>query len=607
MTSRRRERGRRPSGCDVGVIKFQHFGGMIPAVDDRLLPETAAAVSRDAFLYSGRLEGWRKPKLLFTLLGGATRKAYRIPVDSASSKIGDPSYWVEFDDADTDVVRSPTVDDSFERYYFASPAIPPAYNTKARIAADLPAWVLGVPAPISAPSVGPAGGGLGLAVARSYVYTYVTEYGEEGPPSDFTLQNGFTDDTWTIDVTAPAANDMGVDRNITAIRIYRTVTGATGSASFFLVAELDTLTLTYDDTLSDATVALNVELPSTTWEGPPSDLQGIVQAPNGMLVGFRTNEVWFCEPFRPHAWPSIYTISTEFPIVGLGVVGQSIVACTKGYPVILQGNNPNTVTDTAIRISEPCTCRGGILSSLDGVYYPSANGLIKVTPFGQVENVTLNWITREEWADLVPLRGGRAIRVGPAYVTFGSVFVDPDTDADNGTESLYGASIDLTTTAPAAPRFGELSAPDDISIYNAWLDFWTATPLIIQDGKVWYYDFADTDPEYLPFLWRSKIFQDVSKRNYEAMRIWFDVPDSTPAQNGTRNTDPTQTLADDQYGIVRVYADGVLRTTRELRTSGELLRIASGFKTEFWQWEFEGRVKIIGAQVAHTVKELSGA
>ena len=68
--------------------------------------------------------------------------------------------------------------------------------------------------------------------------------------------------------------------------------------------------------------------------------------------------------------------------------------------------------------------------------------------------------------------------------------------------------------------------------------------------------------------------------------------------------DPQPTLAANQYGILRVYADGNLYTTREIRSSGELLRIYSSTKVEQWQYEVEGRVSVSNFQVATSVKEL---
>jgi hypothetical protein len=70
-----------------------------------------------------------------------------------------------------------------------------------------------------------------------------------------------------------------------------------------------------------------------------------------------------------------------------------------------------------------------------------------------------------------------------------------------------------------------------------------------------------------------------------------------------------QTLAADQYLILRVYArqddDMLLVTTREVRQTGELLRIVSGFKAEEWMFELEGRVLVSNMQVATSVKELA--
>jgi hypothetical protein len=93
------------------------------------------------------------------------------------------------------------------------------------------------------------------------------------------------------------------------------------------------------------------------------------------------------------------------------------------------------------------------------------------------------------------------------------------------------------------------------------------------------------------------------------MKVYFNIPANTPTQSAVRNEAATadaswNTLGANQYGIVRVFADDVLVTTREIRKSGELLRILSGFKAEQWQWEFEGRVVITNLQAATTAKEL---
>jgi hypothetical protein len=140
---------------------------------------------------------------------------------------------------------------------------------------------------------------------------------------------------------------------------------------------------------------------------------------------------------------------------------------------------------------------------------------------------------------------------------------------------------------------------------NLITDPWTGVGLVVQDDSVYYFDFTDENPDIMPYRWVSKMYQMKARDNFAAFRVFFDEPSTgIPAQSAERNTDVVQVLADGQYAIVRVYGDGVLRTTREVRTSGELLRIASGFKVEQWQFEVEGRVDITDFQVATSVKEL---
>src|SRR5437879_2266319 len=63
-------------------FKLEQFGGMLPAWDDSLIPQGQAAASLNAYLFSGALVGWRKPQLLFTLQSGASKYAYRLPLQT---------------------------------------------------------------------------------------------------------------------------------------------------------------------------------------------------------------------------------------------------------------------------------------------------------------------------------------------------------------------------------------------------------------------------------------------------------------------------------------------------------------------------------------------
>ena len=143
------------------AYKLDKYGGMLPAWDERLLPEGQAAFSRDCYLFSGALTGWRKPKLLRQLRDSTAQFVYRVPnkITNNTSILADDSKWLEFPDPDTTVMRSPVVQDQWDRFYYANTTQAPRYNTYQRIVEDQHDWILGVPQSGCTPGVQVTGGG----------------------------------------------------------------------------------------------------------------------------------------------------------------------------------------------------------------------------------------------------------------------------------------------------------------------------------------------------------------------------------------------------------------------------------------------------------------
>ena len=584
---------------------------MIPAADTRLLPENHAGMSKNAWLYSGSIVGLRAPVDVRTLAMPAARRAYRIPKQYNDKDHIPDSYWLEFLNSDVDVIRSPASGDTFERYYWASSQSggttdAPLYNTKARIIAGQAPFTLGIPAPIVAPGVTPATGG--ATESRAYVYTWVSAYGEESGPSPATLATGSISGSWALTLTAPGAGVIA-SRNLTKVRIYRTITSSAGTTTYFFVTELTIATLSYADTALTTAVSGNDLLASLYWTPPPADLEGMVSLPNGILAGWRANELWFSEPYRPHAWPSIYTQTVEFPIVGLGVIGQSVIVLTTSAPYVATGVSPASMSLAKIAAIEPCTSRGSIVSTPTGVLFASPNGLALATP-ASVAIISRGLISKDDWADPVNFLAVPTLRAGMvngAYYCWGSLRAgcfdgggfDPGRFLqDDFTGSYLGAMIDVSNGRIAWQKITSTSPT-----YACFTDTLTGEVFLIRDGKVMWLDIAVSRP-HQTYVWRSKKFEAPNQRNFGAMRCYFDKLADTPGLNPVANAAPVQTLAADQYGLVRVYADGILRFTRELRTSGELMRLPSGFKAAYWEVEFEARIMINSFEIATTAKEL---
>jgi hypothetical protein len=74
------------------------------------------------------------------------------------------------------------------------------------------------------------------------------------------------------------------------------------------------------------------------------------------------------------------------------------------------------------------------------------------------------------------------------------------------------------------------------------------------------------------------------------MKVFFDVPDGVTGN----------------YGTMRLYANDSLVWERELLTSGVMMRLPSGFKSDFWQVEVEGQVILWSVQMATSARELAG-
>lgn len=584
-------------------LKLENFGGMVPAVNDYYLPENQAALSENAWVYTGALDGFRELREVYTCQSTATRKVFRIPLGFYDKDRIPNSHWMEFENPDTDVVRSPIANDQYERFYWASSSQSPRYNTKARILAGNPAFKLGIPAPSTAPTASPSGGS-GTLESRAYVYTWVSAYGEEGPPSSpSTVTSGYPNASWSIGVTAPTTAEAA-DRNIAYTRIYRTVTSASGVATYFLVAQIAIGTTSYTD--SFVNVSGNNQLESLYWEPPPDDLRGFVSMPNGIIAAFRSNEIYFCEPYRPHAWPVAYSLAVDYPIIGLGVMGQTLIVCTAVSPYAVSGVSPASMSMSRISVIEPCMSRGSIVSTPVGVIYASQAGLVLVTPAGS-RNLTRDIITSDKWTEALRVATLRGAILNESYYCWGSqqgvVFQEDSFQANafaaaDLTGGFQGAHIDFVNTRVS---YNKLSTTNPA--FNAFNDVWSGEVFVVKEGKVYWLDMRDSRPRQA-FKWRSKVFSMPNRRNIEAMRVWFDTFPDTPALNPVRNTNLVQTLQADQWGLVRVYADDKLVMCRELRVDGEFMRLPSGFKAATYQIEIEARVKIISVEMSTSAKEL---
>jgi hypothetical protein len=381
------------------ALKLSDFDGMVPRKSPTLLGDNFAQVANNVKLYSGELRFWRAPSFIHAPPDAVYQTLYRM-----FSPTGDDAFltWT----TDVNVAVSPTADASGEgRIYYTGDGAPKKTNWAMAQGGAEPypssSYPMGVTPPAAAPTTALTTTGTGTPETRSYVFTFVQTFGAqqvESAPSPPSIGLSVPVTGSTVTVTMPTTGPAG--QNVTTKRIYRTVVGAT-SVNYQFVAEIPLATATYADSKTAAQVGPDI-LKTTTWVGPPANLVGLVGMPGGVLAGFVGNTVYFSEPYYPDAWPTGYAITIPvIKIIGLGVMGSSLVVMTSTNPYFIHGGTPGEMYVEKIPLPEPCVGKATIASDEDGVVYASPNGLVSISPNAR-GLVTTNLFTTDEWRPLFP-------------------------------------------------------------------------------------------------------------------------------------------------------------------------------------------------------------
>jgi hypothetical protein len=558
------------------AIRIERFAGMLPVQEPGLLSDPVAAAALNVRVDSGSIKGTPAPRVIKSL-GATTKKVFRLPFTSGGVPVPlsdlDNSYWIEFADQDTDFMRSPTINDGFDRYYWCSPSTGPRYATRAQLLAGGYGVRLGVRAPTVAPTVTPvpgtgamAGGvNTGRPVTRSYAVTWVSAYGEESAPSPPSEASGFADQQWSVtNIEQPTAVTDRVA--IAGVRLYRTVTGASGATTFYFVSQVTLGSTTYMDTSPDTVVTSGRQAESVNWAEPP-DMDGMAAMPNGIFVGFKGNTLYFSENYRPHAWPVEYAITVQHPIVGLGVFGSSCVVCTTGAPAVVSGIRSAAMTLTQTNAPTPCVARRSICSGLEGVAFATESGLCLFGPAG-ASVFSTGFISRDQWASTYAPSTQAAIVFAGDYIALRSgvdAFMFP---LPVGQErSGLGGVVDLDG----------LASPISLQV-----DPWAGRALYIRQGQL--LEWFPLGGARRSIRWRSKRF-DIGK----------------PASLGAAQI----SFVDGPAVVVtfRVWADGRLVFDAPV-TNGKETSLPSGFRAADWQFEVEANTEVLSIAVASVKREL---
>ena len=211
---------------------------------------------------------------------------------------------------------------------------------------------------------------------RVYTYTFVAK------ESGFDFESAPTDASTSVDVrtgqTVSLSGFASVPEGgyiVTHKRIYRAVSGV-----YLFVAEISAADSSFTDDVEPQD--LGEELATLTWSAPPQTLSGLTNLPNGLMAGFSGRDIYFCDPYHPHAWPEQYIQTVDYPIVGLGRMDTTLAVLTKGTPYLIQGTHPLNMSVVKADIEQACVSKRSIVSLLGGVMYAAPDGLMLLSPGG---------------------------------------------------------------------------------------------------------------------------------------------------------------------------------------------------------------------------------
>lgn len=568
------------------------FKGEAPAVHDRALPDNFAVLAENASFTTGILEPINTAATVATLIADA-KTIFQFD-----------GQWLSWA-TDVDAARAPV---AASRLYYTGDGAP-----KVRQGATV--YPLALPAPVSAPAVSnlsapdPA-----TLESCAFVYTHVTTLGEESPPSPV---SSLLDTSPGVLVRIDGFAAVPTGRGIVSRRIYRSVTSASGATGFYFVAEIAVAVTSFDHDIM--VLPLGEALASSDYDPPPDTMIGLTSLPNGMMAAFSGKDVYFCEPWRPHAWPEKYVLTMDHPVVGLCAFGSYLAVLTSGNPYIIQGTHPDSMATEKLDDSVPCLSRAGIVDIGMAALFPSTEGLMQISPNG-IQNLTRSVFTRRQWQGFSPesiaaeRRGANYLflRTVNAYTSyFGGDATGwlstPDTlDAGGAVWPIIAPGLDpvsvpMLVGGAAGSAFGEQQLGEIVQDGNAvyFVRSTVEAPLSIHNdplsGDVFMLGqdkrsilrWDDSSSSVATARWRTKRLTTPFPVSFSVLLVKTDRP-----------------LVGGDSFAVRVFANGSLAGT--ITRANVPCRLHARLAEE-WEIEIESSIPVVAVTIAQSVNEAMGA
>lgn len=543
--------------------KLEVFSGIAPKINPRLLPPGKAQAAVNVRMTSGKIEPFKAPLDAVTPIKVNPLSIFKV-VASGVDK------WLTWN-RDVDVVPSPVIGETLGRLYFSGDAEPRVTTTAlATSGPDMPtsSYVLGVPRPVTAPTVTPTGGS-GTQETRAYVYTFVDPWGQEGQPSAGTSATGYANATsWNLSGMDTTPNSGGTVTAVSSSGGVTTFTMPAGDTKFLRVGEEVTfagihstingkqiLTAVTATTVTATTMSTYTSAVTGTWSRVAPFVAGSWKqriyrsdtAGNLRFVAEQAIGATYSDTISNANLSSSVLESTDYAMPPPGLTGFVItpsgtIAGMLGNDIYLSEPNKPWAWPSAYIRPIPYTPVG--LGVFNGTIVVATKGIPYALSGYHPENIQ----PVQAGAFLAPCSSKRSVvstSMGVVWDTEFGLVITPGTGTTRATEALFtekewtpyrvtfGASykdaylgwnesrgfyLNLTTG-----DFCELS----LVPVAAKQDTLTGRLFIVHNSKIRQWDAAAD--AYLAFDWTSGIFVSPMPTNYGAARVDADYLSLTDA------------------------------------------------------------------------------
>lgn len=626
-------------------LTFQQFSGIAPRIAPRLLPATLAQEALDVKLWSGELRPHYADEIL-QYIPSNIQSIYRYKWKNKTYN------WLMWP-YETRVAKGPVYDDENNRIYFMNQD--GFYVTDSSLLEDRDyingleskAYAVAIPEPGQSDIWVSGGTGSGDIESRSYVYCYVRQWLDgtidvgksSGPLKNLSDRSRYTVDVRPgqvvdMSIVDPIAHANGIGAGINKIYIYRSEVTSAGQALYSYVDQFDVNTnrvtnnpaavwiangayYKYSD--SKPNTSLGEACPSIYWDPPVDGLKGLVSLQNGLFAAYKDSTVYVSDWNAPHAWPYEHTVTIDYPIVGLGSFGNTIVVCTEAAPVLIVVQDPTNPTTKAIQENCPCVSADSIVNTRNGVIFASQNGLVLINSTSPTF-ITEKLLTQDEWLPLHPesLKGAflnntyYGFFTNPTDTAAGFIF-----DLDSYTYStVYNSIVSsgmVYTTQHAKVVYNDIEQSQLYVCYPLENGTQYSLCSFASDSRInksfrWRSK-VNVSPQGLFNLSAARVMMTSQSSQKENEHVWEGKLTGSSLAARVMNGQPingwckTNELALADATIFNYYVDGELKYSREV-TDSKPFRLPSGFRGETIEVEVKSNAYIHSITLASSMGEL---